>query len=400
MAKAQKKEIEYDFSPLEDPSYLSTFEDIIATHHACIAHPGVKKEQFVRNLKSCHFDPDWRAGIASFSIESSYPLGAISDATKVKAAHILSCDLPGNTKDVSILGGLFRKENSSPAPAVSHQTWSVLLEKFGSLKDRTPDDITQMERIVFYEGEEDEILITPIPSIKLIHEMNRRLKARREKYYADRKVDAASARRAPGFTQFNVGGSNPQNSGYVVNSYAHRNTARGNVPVFLTIPPQDLRNDAQKVLSILGGSGDYRRIAKVDKASLIAYGRRAAIAIDLASHRNAERRHAIDIAMEFIGAREQVAPMLRDMRPLSKRDPWKSIHKDERAWLAQGGKGEFDENLDEEPDIDTLARRFASEVKRRIEKVMSRGGETPKAFILPDRSSVILREAFTEVLSR
>ncbi|MBY0430495.1 MAG: hypothetical protein K2Q10_04805, partial [Rhodospirillales bacterium] len=266
-----------------------------------------------------------------------------------------------------------------------------LHKAFNDLRDHAPDTITQYERLVFFEGQDDEVLLTPIVSLKMVHEMNHRLKERRDHFFQARMAGEKSAVRLLDKVTFPIGGANPQNVGYVVNK-GTRNTRHGRLPVLTVTCPEDRRSQIQRRFATMGGARSYLRVASVDKTQLGEYGRRAAIQIGLATHRQAEARQAQEIARQFIEARIGFHPLLATMKPLDEVEPWKAMDADELAWI-DPRVGEFHREV--------LADRFAQEVKARVERVMNanRSGDTSQSpFMMDDRSVESLIEAFKEIL--
>lgn len=385
--KPDKEKAALDFSGIEDPDLLDALHGIIATHHPRLGgNSTVPPSQIIRDLTCLDYDHDWKHGVSSFSIDSPYGMGAVTDVKALAVGAALSCDLGREERDISLLGALKNRENRAPVDTIPAIAWSRLQEAYDRLESYAPREVTQFERLSFFESEGDEILITPVSSLKLVHEMNRRVRNRAAEDAKNKESGIEAPRRRPRTTTFRVGGSNPQNLGYAANNSSFRNTIRGAVTVFLMTPPEDRRSPEGRLLSVVGATKQYSRIAYVDIPTLLAYGRRGAIDIDLATHRAAERRQALDIARSYAKNRDKLVPLLRAIDDCQGREPWSSIAADELAWLA-GGAGSL-----------RLAAEFASDVKRRIEKLMSHGGDNPKTFILSDRSTAVLRDAFNEVL--
>lgn len=375
---SNKEGLHLDLGPLSDPQVAESLSQMVATHHPKIGHPQVGASQFVRRLETVRRKPEFRHGVCSLSIDSAYGLGATMGGQQVGLARALSSDL-GQELPCSVLGSLGQGRNQAP-DGLDGTVWQRLKEAFEQLKDRAPKCLTQFERLVFFESAEDEVLLTPIGSLKLVYELNRRLKERRRQ---DGK--------APKHGRFPLGGTKPHNMGHFVESSRYRNTQQGALPVLLVWPPEDRRDGLRKRFDMMAARRSYAAVAQSDPATLLSYGRRAIMQADLATHRHAERREAQTIAARFVELAESFRPRILSLPPLDQIEPWSAMAPDERAWL--------DPRL-APYDRPALARAFAVAVKRRVERAMNRRGEEDgkPVFVLPDRSVMALVEAFEEVL--
>ncbi|MBF0153978.1 MAG: hypothetical protein HQL64_09595 [Magnetococcales bacterium] len=385
-------------TPAQQPPSLAALDDvalpgklgrIVATHHPKLGHTKVDGGQFVRCMKTGQRDRTFKAGVCSLAIDSPYGFGAVtSSASEVAVSMALACDL-GQERPMSALGAL---SEGHPLPQVDAKAWAGLSHAFAALRDRAPDGVTQYERLVFFETETTEYLITPILSLKWIHALNHRLGEKNARPSQEREASGNKTRKVPRGT-LPVGGGQPQNVGYIVNKNT-RNTRRGSIPVLMVRCPADHRTDLQRVFSRLGGGRSYLRVASIDREELLAYGRRAAMQVDLATHRQAEQRHARELADMFVALGEQLRPLIEEGAPLDQREgPWQSLPLDELKWL-DPRLGQFDRA--------TLANRFAREVKSRVERMLIHARQDQEArvplFIMPDRSVDSLIAAFEEIL--
>jgi hypothetical protein len=321
----------------------------------------------------------------------------------LRKAELLSGDLglefPGSLLDLCFQDG------GTPPATLSPSVWDGLSTTVKALPDMASDEVMQSERLVFFEVDAGDILLTPVPSLKLVHEMNRRLgerEAARALADAAPRDDKASSRPARRIRRgtWPVGGAKPQNAGYVVNSSRYRNTRYGGTP-FLVVPyPVDKRTPLQKMLARIGALQSYSRTVWLPPQLLLAFGHRAAISIDLATHRDAERESAIALARVWVSQRNDLQPTILSRPEFGDRDPWKSMPPDVLAWL-DPRLGTYDRTA--------LAHRFGQDIKTRIESLMTvrarrsaeqRGKplDTVPSFIVPPRSFKALVEALLETL--
>ena len=374
-----------DISLLADATLPGMLTDIVATHIPKVGHSKVPPEQFVRAMKTVKRDHTLTIGICSATIESIYPLGAICAGAKVARSMALSTGISSEVP-ISALGALVSGDNTI---GLDQNSWNSLKESYDHLDDRAPSTITQYERVAYFEDQNSEILVTPLSSVKFIHEMNHRLEERRS---AGKEVDK-SKKRSLKRVILPIGGANPQNVGYIVNKMAV-NTRRGGVPLLGVVCPKDHRGGPQKIMAILRGSQSYDRIAQADLESLLEFGRRSIIDIDLAVHRAAEYRQALEIARHYLSAKTMVAPLISAIAPEAAAARFASMNRHELWWL-DPRLGRFDRS--------TLGRRFADALKQRIDQAMARSrrhdGGGVVSLGLTDRSHAALCAALEECLS-
>ncbi|MBF0261459.1 MAG: hypothetical protein HQL97_06490 [Magnetococcales bacterium] len=381
---------ELDLTPLAKPELPGRLAAIVATHHPKLGHTKIDAGQFVRCLKTVRRDPEFTDGLCSLAIESPYGLGATPGGAEVGISMALACDL-GLPEPASALGNLAADQ---PLAGVEAKVWSPLRDALGGLRDRAPAHVTQFEKLLFFETSAEESLLTPLLSLKWVHELNRRLQERDARYFQAKKAgEEPTARRVPRLYG-PVGGANPQNVGYVVNKNS-RNTRRGAIPMLAVRCPEDRRTDLQRALARVGATRSFARVV-VDqpqtREELRAYGRRAAMKLELATHRDAEARHAREIAGLFVEFRELLQPWIAALPPLDQGAPWNRLDPNERAWL-DPRVGPF--------EVAPLARRFAEVVGGRIARLLDphhADAEEGERFVLPNRSQAQLRATFEEVL--
>ncbi|WP_130470803.1 hypothetical protein [Candidatus Magnetaquicoccus inordinatus] len=374
-----------NLQPLFDPSLPTRLPTILATHHPKLGHSKVDNSQSVLCMQTAARDRKLKIGICSRTLESRYGFGALPGGAEIALSMALACDL--GWEDPMSVVALLAAGQAAP-PGMDAATWSGLQAAFAQLSDRAPATVSQYERLVFFEGIDEEILLTPLPSLKWVQELNRRLRERDERF---KKAEPHAAQRRIARNMLPVGGANPQNVGYVVNKMT-RNTRRGAIPVLSVTPPVDRRSTLQRLLARIGYFRSYARVAVVDRASLLFYGRRALLQIDLATHRRAEEAHAVEIAEMFLALGCDLQPHVGRMPALDTLEPWRDLPAEELHWL-DARTGSFNRVA--------LARRFAQEVKARIERLWHKqpqedGSHTP--FLLPDRSVNSLIAAFEECL--
>lgn len=379
-----------DLTPLTKPELPGRLPAIIATHHPKLGHTKIDSSQFVRALKTVHHDPGFTAGLCSLSIDSPFGLGATPGGAEVGISMALACDL-GLPEPASALGKL---ATDQPLTGVETRHFQPLRDALTALKDRAPSSVTQFEKLFFFETREEEVLLTPLLSLKWVHEINRRLQERDARFFQEKKAgEEPSARRVPRLYG-PVGGANPQNVGYVVNKNS-RNTRRGAIPMLAVRCPEDRRGDLQRALARLGATRSFARVVLDQaemRAELLAYGRRAALQLELATHRDAEARHALEIARMFVEFRAALQPWIAALPPLDRQAPWNRLDAHERAWL-DPRVGPF--------EAAPLARRFALAVGGRIGRLLEGARSAmdgAERFILPERSVNQLSAAFEEVL--
>ncbi|MEO5364539.1 MAG: hypothetical protein H7838_13075 [Magnetococcus sp. DMHC-8] len=376
-----------DLTPLARDDLPGRLPALVATHHPKLGHTRVDISQAVLCLKTTRRDPSLTVGICSQTIDTPYGLGALPGGKEVAVSMALACDL-GQDRPASVLGGLLEGRNVAQ---LDEAVWTRLKTAFDQLQDRAPATLTRFERLVFFEGDDEEILLTPIVSLKLVHELNRRLHERNERHQTEQTAEATPPTRRIRQITLPIGGKFPHNAGYIVNKTT-RNTRHGGIPLLVVACPEDNRSDPQRLLARLGASGSYLRIAEVGKEALRAYGQRAVLQIELASHRQAEERQAREIALSFVEQRQILHPLLEAMPPLNQLDPWRGMHRDELGWL-DPRNGPFDRTA--------LAVRFGREVRGRIERLLNarRDGQAADSpFVMPDRSARVLTAMFEEIL--
>ena len=327
-------------------------------------------------------------GITSAAIHSDSPLGLSFAGQDIAIAQDLCCEirLPGHAHPVSLLELARRGDADSLASfGLTPEEIAALISAVTDVRSQAPGSVDSGMKQVYFEAGADAVLVTPVYPIKFAAELNSRLRQRD----ADRKkTDKEASGRKLRIRRIMqpVGGANPQNVGYLV-AKTSDSTVRGTIPLLAFTPPADRAGENTRLLRKIIALGAYGKAIPLDTESLALYGRRAALANNLAIHRDAEADHAADIAQEFLTPLSALRPIIAALDTGVWKDPaWSRIDPAERR-LLDPRLGILDARL--------AARACAARVRDRIARQMNRARvEAGQKFSLPARSFAALEDAF------
>lgn len=375
----------------------------LLTHHAKVLDSQAGIGSPVINVTSIGYDGEFRHGICSPSIKSDNPLGLESSAQTSGIANSL-CTAWGDDARSALSMALHGDREALEGIGIVGDKADILIEATSDLESSAPDAVDVSLKQVYFEAGADEVLVTPLAPVKIIHEMNLRFhhmlmerKAWKDRRAADPANETSDSPSLPHNLMISAGGANPQNVGYIVNKNSLITRNKG-FRAFVATPPAFNRTPAATMIRRLLGGAAYEAVTNLDPADLTDYGRRAAIAIELASHKNAEAMHADQIVCDFFAPLAEVRSIMASKpRTIWTEKGWNRLSSDTRA-LVDPREGEFDRHR--------LAERFAEFISNRVAKTMNRtrggnteGNENARLFVMPPRSRSALVEAFLKALS-
>jgi hypothetical protein len=371
----------------------------VITHHHKIPQTNVPESQSIRNMESVTRSMPNSIGLCSPTLESRSPFTATFAGPQIAVGQDLCVPPEGGIGGSLIDLARSGQDHELHKRGLTEEMITHLRSAIAPNEDHYPSSVSRTQKQVFFEAPEDCVLVTPVYPAKLAHELNRRLRERRQAQKEAQDKSDPNGPKLPPHGAYAVGGANPQNVGAIVNKNSAL-TRRGGIPILFVSPPREDLAPVQKMLRRLRASGRYAAIAHLDDDALLTFGHRAARGIALAVHRHAEASQAADLVHDFMKPRALLTPVLSAFeRSFWEQPGWNRIDPDERAWLdpRQGSV-----------DAIRLSTRWAGAIVSRIAKVMDRhakikdrtDGDAPTSFLMPDRSFSALEDAFCRALEK
>jgi hypothetical protein len=348
-------------------------DQVLHTHTSDLPYKIVTSPPVVEH-RTLQGERDAEPYVASTTIEGPAFRAAIGGGAQTVAAAQRLADDGGDGLSFldHVLQGSNDLDTRTGIPADVIQT---LREKLLATEDKAPAQFTVDHPVLYFEADGQEVLVTPVMPVRVLRSINSRLAQRSivEKN-GNAWVGRPPVRLAMLIPQ---GGANPQTVAHYVNSSPKilpngriqtSGSRRGGYYALRALPPSGQRPVWRRDLSRVIASGRLATIGRVDVKAAKLYGSRSrthillpGLSARLATLRDAEDRHAQELAAAFSAPLFALREALREAKP---KPDLTRVGANEARWL---------NNEASTSDATALAERVAAELCTRIARINGKG---------------------------